>query len=300
MSATVKTAKKLLLGREIAHMIDTADSTQTEAAKIIETSQSRIASLIGGGSNIAPGDLEMLAKGLGFTDPGYLQALRDLRRDNHKRGFWTTGHNRAYSEEIRLRIDLERHADEIRGVEVEVVPGLLQTERYARAQHAEESNQSGVTLDDRIAARLARQTIMDKTDPPLIHYVMSESCVRRTWGEDDDDDIMREQIKHMITLSQRPNVRLQVLPFRPPPRRSKEKQNKKGISAPFTLLRVPTTGAAGSLQMAYVEGESEIRYLDDRKALRTHEEAWGRLTNAALKFEETRDFLRDVARDFSG
>jgi hypothetical protein len=207
MSATVKTAKKLLLGREIAHMIEKAGSTQTEAAKIIESSQSRIASLIGGGSIIAPGDLELLAKGLGFTDPGYLAALRDLRRDNHKRGFWTTGHNRAYSEEIRLRVDLERHADEIRGVEVEVVPGLLQTERYARAQHSDESNQSGVTLDDRIAARLARQTIMDKADPPLIHYVMSESCVRRTWGEDDDDEIMREQIKQMIALSQRPNVR---------------------------------------------------------------------------------------------
>ncbi|WP_372663497.1 DUF5753 domain-containing protein [Amycolatopsis kentuckyensis] len=300
MAATVKTGKKLLLGREIEHMIKTAGSTQAEAARIIESSQPRIASLISGGSSISPGDLEMLAKGLGFTDPGYLETLRDLRRENHKRGHWTTGHNRAYSEEIRLRISLDEMADEIRGVEVEAIPGLLQTERYMRSQHEDEPNNAGVTLDDRILARLARQKIMDKPNPPLIHYVMSESCVRRTWGEPDDDEIMYEQIMWMVELSERPNVRIQVMPFRPPKSRSKERQGKKGISAPFTLLRVPTTGMAGSLMMAYVEGESEIRYLFEPKPIRVHEEAWGRLTNAALKFGETRDFLKDVARDFSG
>ncbi|AXB41318.1 MULTISPECIES: Scr1 family TA system antitoxin-like transcriptional regulator [Amycolatopsis] len=289
MPATVRTAKKLLLGREIAHMIETAGASQAEAAKLIETSQPRMASLISGGSNIAPGDLVLLATKLGFTDEGYQEALRELRRDNHKRGFWTTGHNRAYSEDIRLRVDLDKHADQLRGVEVEVAPGLLQCESYVRALHADMPEINGVTLDDRIAARLARQDILAKDEPPLLQFVLSESCVRRVWG---DAGVMLEQVEHMIELSNRPNVHIQVMPFDQPAGR------RSPIASPFTLIRVPSPGAAGPLELAYVEGEAEIRYLDDRKALRAYETAWARLSNAALKFDETRDFLRGVADDY--
>lgn len=290
MPATVRTARKLLLGREIAHMIDTAGVSQAEAARLIETSQPRMASLIGGGSSIAPGDLVLLATKLGFVEEGYQEVLRELRRDNHKRGFWTTGHNRAYSEDIRLRVDLEKLADLIRGVEVEAVPGLFQNEAYVRAQHADRPEVDGITLEDRIKARLARQDILDATEPPLLHYVLSESCVRRVWG---DAEVMHRQVLDLIELSNRPNIHIQVMPFNQKPGR------RSAIASPFSLLRVPSPGAAGPLELAYVEGEGEIRYLDDRKALRAHEMAWTRLTNAALKFEETRKFLKQVARDFA-
>src|SRR5690625_5505068 len=123
--ATIRTAKKLLLGREIAHMLEKAEVSQTEAAKLIETSQSRIASLLSGGGNIAPGDVILLATKLGFDDEGYQETLRELRRDSHKRGFWSTGHNRAYREDLRLLVDLEKHVDTMRSLEMEVVPGLL-------------------------------------------------------------------------------------------------------------------------------------------------------------------------------
>jgi predicted XRE-type DNA-binding protein len=290
MPATVRTAKKLLLGREISHMIETAGVSQAEAAKLIETSQPRMASLISGGSNISPGDLVLLARQLGFADEGYQEALRELRCDNHKRGFWTTGHNRAYSEDIRLRVDLDKHADQLRGVEVEVVPGLLQCESYVRAIHADTPEINGVTLEDRIKARLARQDILSKDEPPLLQFVLSESCVRRVWG---DDAVMHEQVEYLIELSNRPNIHIQVMPFdRPAGRRSP-------IASPFTLIRVPSPGAAGPLELAYVEGEAEIRYLDDRKALRAYETAWARLSNAALKFDESRDFLRGVAGDYA-
>ncbi len=288
MPATVRTAKKLLLGREIAHMIQKADSSQAGAAKLIETSQPRIASLISGGSSISPGDLVLLASKLGFTDEGYLEALRDLRRDNHKRGFWSTGHNRAYSEDIRLRVDLEKHADQIRSVEVEVVPGLLQCEAYVRAMHADQPEINGVMLEDRIQARLARQDILDRDEPPMVQFVLSESCVRRVWG---DKSVMRAQIDHLIKLSNRQNVHLQIMPFdRPAGRRSP-------ISSPFVLIRVPSPGAAGPLELAYVEGANEIWYLDDKKALKAYEAAWARLANAALTFAETRRFLKGVAAD---
>jgi transcriptional regulator with XRE-family HTH domain len=287
--ATVRTSRKLLLGREIANMLATAGVTQLEAARMLETSPARIASLINGGSTIGVGDLVLLATKLGFTDEGYLEALRELRRDNHKRGYWTTGHNRAYAEDMRLLVDLEKDAERIRMVQVEVVHGLLQCEAYVRAQHINQPSPGGAALEDRIKARLARQEILDKPEPPTLEFVLSESCLRRVRG---DVAVMREQIDYLIKLSKRPNVHLQVLPFNLPADR------QVPISAAFTLIRVPSPGAAGPLELAYVEGEGEIRYLDDKKALTAHEASWTRFSNAALRFDETRKFLSQVAKDF--
>ncbi|WP_116042949.1 Scr1 family TA system antitoxin-like transcriptional regulator [Amycolatopsis palatopharyngis] len=290
MAPTVRTAKKLLLGREIAHMIESAGVSQAEAAKLIETSQPRIASLISGGSSISPGDLVLLAQGLGFKDEGYLESLRDLRRDNHKRGFWSTGHNRVYAEDLRLLVDLEKHVDQMRSTEVEVVPGLLQTEAYARAMHADRPTADGVTIEDLVQARLSRQDILDRTEPPSVLFVLSESCLRRLWAP---KDVMREQIEHLVALSNRPNVMIQVMPYDVPPGR------RSAIGNRFTLLRVPSPGAAGPLELAYTEGEGEIRYLDDKKALSAYESAWARLTNAALRFDESRTFMKKVVREFT-
>jgi transcriptional regulator with XRE-family HTH domain len=287
--ATVRTSRKLLLGREIAHMLATAGVTQLEAARMIETSPARIASLINGGSTIGVGDLLLLATKLGFTDEGYLDALRELRRDSHKRGYWTTGHNRAYAEDMRLLVDLEKDAEQIRKVEVEVIPALLQCESYVRAQHAEISERDGVDREDFIRARLARQEILERPEPPALEFALSESCLRRVWAP---PEIMREQIEHVIKLSRRPNVFVQVVPFDLPAAR------RVPILSGFTLLRVPSPGAAGPLELAWVEGHGEIRYLDDKKALATHEASWTRLRNAALRYDETRKFLSQVAKDF--
>lgn len=289
-SATVRTAKKLLLGREIAHMMEVAGVSQTEAAKLIETSQPRIASLISGASNISPGDLVLLATKLGFVDEGYQEALRELRRDNHKRGFWTVGHNRAYSEDLRLLVDLEKLANQIRSFQMEVVPGLLQTEAYARAQHGDlPPDDAGLMAEDFVQARLARQEIIDKADAPTIQYVLSESCLRRMWG---DAEVMRDQIDHLIKLSNRKHVMIQVFPFNTKPGR------RSPIGNRFVLLRVPSPGAAGPLELAYTEGEGERRYLDDRKALAAYESAWARLSNAALRFDESRTFMKEILREY--
>jgi predicted XRE-type DNA-binding protein len=286
---TVRTAKKLLLGKEIAHMITTAGKTQEEAAELIETSQSRINGLIDGKGSISVGDLERLANKLGFTDPGHQAALLELRRENYKRGFWSTGHRRAYREEIRLLVDLEAHADQIRSVAVEVMHGLVQCESYIRAVYADAPDEEGVSLDDRVQARIARKDIFDKADPPNIHIVLSESCLRRVWG---NARVMEEQLDYLIVLANRPNVMIQVLPFNAPPGR------RSPIGDRFTLVRVPSPGVAGPLELAYVETVGEIRYLDDKDALTAHDLAWTRLTTAALTFEDSRTFIGRVAHDF--
>lgn len=285
----VRTVRKWLLGREIAHMITAAGMKQEEAGALLEIGQSKISGLLKGTGSISVGDLERLANNLGFTDPAHHAALFELRRGSHKRGFWSLGYRRAYQEEFRLRIDLEEHADQIRGVAVEVIPGLAQCEPYVRALYSDTPDEQDVALDDRVQARIARQNIFDKNDTPIVHFVLSESCLRRVWG---DAAVMREQLDHLIKLSDRPNVLVQVMPFNAPPGR------RSPIGDRFTLVRVPSPGVAGPLELAYVETVGEIRYLDDKDALTSHEMAWTRLSTAALPFDDSRKFLRQVIRDF--
>ncbi|MEU6561044.1 helix-turn-helix domain-containing protein [Nocardia nova] len=294
MGARLRTARKLLLGREIEHMLSTAGVNQAEAARIIDTSQSRIAMLINGASSITVGDLERLAVTLGFTDPGYLDSLEALRRDNHKRGFWNTGHRRAYLEELRLLVDLEAHASMLRVAEAEIMPGLIQCESYIRALHepphdaADAPEPGTVTVEDSVRARLARQDVLTGPGAPDFHAVLSESCLRREYG---GRSVMAEQLEYLLALSHRPNITLQVLPFAATTRGA-------GMEDRFTLVRVPSPGAAGDLDMAIVESQGDIRYIDDKPAVRARETVWGRLSVAAADPERSRAFIERIARSF--
>ncbi len=292
MGTRLRTARKLLLGREIEHMINTAEVSQSEAAKIIETSQSRIAMLTNGVGSITVGDLERLATELGFTDPGYLEALKELRRDNHKRGFWNSGYRRAYIEDLRLLVDLEAHASLLRVAEAEIMPGLVQCESYIRALHEpEQPGEPGaeqITIEDSVQARLARQEILLGPQPPQFRAILSESCLRREYG---GRTVMLEQLEHLLALSKRSNILIQVLPFT-------VTTHGAGMEDRFTLVRVPSPGAAGDLDMAIAESQGDIRYIDDKPAVTARETVWTRLSAAALSAEDSRTFIEHIARSF--
>lgn len=83
-----------------------------------------------------------------------------------------------------------------------------------------------------------------------------------------------------------------LLPFDLPPGRHSP------IGARFTLLRAPSPGVAGPVELAYLEGQGEIRYLDDKKTLAAYDTAWARLTAAALSFSDSRKFMAQVLDDF--
>jgi transcriptional regulator with XRE-family HTH domain len=284
----------VLLGREIDAMIRRARMTQADAGKLIEVSQSRIASVIAGTGNLTPDALETLAHGLGVTDSDYIATLLELHRDNHKRGFWTTGHRRAYMDELRLLVDLENQADRLRETGAEIVPGLLQHPNYIRALHEplqlDITDPDAVTVEDYVQARLARQQNLTKPRPPEFHAILSESCLRRSYG---GDGVMLEQINHLIEVSWRPNIILQVMPFT-------HQAPGAGTEDRYTLIRVPSPGAAGDLEMAVVEAQGEIRYIDDKPAIATREKIFARLSATALGEADSRQFMHHIARGLRG
>jgi predicted XRE-type DNA-binding protein len=285
-ATAVRTAKRLLLGKEIKHAIDQAGLSQTKAADLIKFRPQKVTDVINGRAAISYGDLITLARELNL-EQGHTDTLVALHQDSNKRGFWSTGYNRAYHEDFRLMVDLEKSADLLRCLESEIAPDLVQCEAYIRALFAAQGGGDGdeLSVEDWVQARLQRQEAVTGSNPMQYHVVLSESCLWREYG---GVAVMREQLDHMLKLSRRENVLLQILTF-------KERASGTQVATrPFILVRVPSPGVAGPLEVGYIQGEKEIRYIDDKKALDAYDKAWRILTSAALPAEDSRRFIRYI------
>jgi transcriptional regulator with XRE-family HTH domain len=105
--------------------------------------------------------------------------------------------------------DEEARARLLRWFEPMVVPGILQTEGYARALLAGRIGSKPDDVDADVSARLERQAILDREDPPELWVVIDEAVLRRPVG---GKHVIREQLNHLAEMAQRPNVVLQVIP----------------------------------------------------------------------------------------
>ncbi|WP_031005415.1 helix-turn-helix domain-containing protein [Streptomyces sp. NRRL F-5727] len=162
---------------------------------------------------------------------------------------------------------LEAEAVELHVYGTKAVPGLLQTEDYARAVFTmsrplllEE------TVEQRVAARLARQKILARVPLPTISFVIEEAVLRRPLG---GWMVMRGQLEQVLLIGQRRNVEIQVVPT--------ELEEHAGLEGPFTLIE---TG--DGRRIAYVEGYKDSRLHTDRKPVRELEEQYGILRAQAL------------------
>ncbi|MFI8461167.1 helix-turn-helix domain-containing protein [Kitasatospora sp. NPDC085464] len=178
----------------------------------------------------------------------------------------------------------EALAETIRIFEVDVITGLLQTRAYVTALQMGSVRQGATPqelAEERIAFRLARQQVLERTPPPLVHVVLDESCLRRFVG---GRDVMVGQLLHLEQLSARPNIVIQVAPF--------TLGEHRMFSHMATLLTMPNRKI-----LAY--GEIEQRgYIDrDSKSVATLIESYDRLAVEALGQAESLAFIRAVRRD---
>jgi hypothetical protein len=289
MTATTPTVCKMQLGKLLAVLRERAGLTQDEAAHLIRRKdRNKINLLEKAQGSVTPVELEVLLDGYHLDDDELRELLHRLRDGSSQRGRWT-GYRAVYGDPFRRLIDFEEDAELIRVTEVEVIPGLLQTEAYVRAMFSNPHSESEFPLKDRVRARLDRQKILFKPDAPELRFVLSESCLRRKWG---DNAVMREQIEHLIGCSERSNVTIQVLPFELPD----SSQQQTWMTYRLTLLRIPAPGLAGPLEVAYSEvGEVDHRFDDDKISLTACDRLWTRLSDCALDTWESRAFLRSVA-----
>jgi transcriptional regulator with XRE-family HTH domain len=167
---------------------------------------------------------------------------------------------------------LEAKAASLHVYATKAVPGLLQTEEYARAVFTmwrplldEE------TIGQRIAARMARQEIFSRTPLPTISFVIEEFVLRRPLG---GRDVMRGQLEQTLLYGHRRNVEIQVMPI--------EREEHAGLEGPFTLIETQE-----GQRIAYVEAYKDSRLYTERKSVREIEEQYGILRAQALTPHES-------------
>ena len=108
-------------------------------------------------------------------------------------------------------IEFEAAASISRNFEPLLVPGLLQTEDYARAIFRQFSGDvTAERIDAQVEVRMRRQELLDRADPPLLFFILDEAVIRRLIG---GKDVMRRQLRRLTEMAARPHVTVEVVPF---------------------------------------------------------------------------------------
>ncbi|MEU9009042.1 helix-turn-helix transcriptional regulator [Streptomyces sp. NPDC048479] len=167
---------------------------------------------------------------------------------------------------------LEAQAVELHVYATHAVPGLLQTEEYARAVFAmRRPLLDEETVAQRVAARLARQEIFSRTPLPTISFVIEEALLHRPLG---GRSVMRGQLEQMLLCGQRRNVELQVM--------LTDREEHACLAGPFTLIETKE-----ERRIAYVEAHKDSRLYTERQPVREIEEQYGILRAQALTPRES-------------
>ncbi|MEE1838753.1 helix-turn-helix transcriptional regulator [Streptomyces sp. NPDC088190] len=204
-------AQRLLLGVRLRELRQSRGITQTEAARRVQISSAMASRFENGVSVLGADKLEQLLDLYEVHDSRERDRLRDALYAAQERSWWHE-YGSITPEWLGRLFDLEQSADLIQTYEARLVPGLLQTPEYARAvlRTGLPLEEEGV-IDGRVEQRLKRQQMLDSSHAPRIQAVLDESVLLRQVG---GSRVMREQLQRLLLLTKRPNITIQILPFR--------------------------------------------------------------------------------------
>lgn len=180
--------------------------TIDQVAARLECSASKISRIETGQTGVTPRDVRDILVIYGI-DQQIIDTLVEIAREAREKGWW-----HYYGDVLTSAyVGLEAGADRVCAYEAQVIPGLLQTEDYARAMLL--AARPGIPeseIDRRIRVRSGRQSLLTQDEPIDFRVVLDEAVLRRPVG---GSIVMCQQLRHLILMASRPNVTLQVLPF---------------------------------------------------------------------------------------
>jgi hypothetical protein len=276
----------MLLGAHLRRLREAQGVSREDAGWEIRASESKISRMELGRVGFKERDVADLLSLYGVDDPEERSRLLALARDANNPGWWHRFGD-VLPSWFHSYLGLEAAAALIRTYEVQFVPGLLQTQEYARAVvllgHGRAKEDE---IERRVELRLQRQQILTRPDAPKLWMVVDEAALRRPIG---GHDIMHAQIEALLEInSTLPNVRLQVIPF-----------NAGGHAAAggaFTILRFPDDDLP---DVVYIEQLTSALYLDKRDDVDLYAEAMERLCVEARPPTETAKILEEIRRDLA-
>jgi transcriptional regulator with XRE-family HTH domain len=200
------TLRRRRIARELRHLRERAGMTLDVAARQLDMSKSNLSRIENAQIGIKPRDVRA-ALALYEVTGADAEALIEIARGAQQRGWWQS-YSDVLPEWFEFYVGLEAEAATLRTYEAEAVPGLLQTEAYAREVYRLTAGEDGI--ERKVAARLHRQNVLHRESPVELSVVLNEAVLLRPIGA---RAVMTGQLAHMSTIAQQPNVTIHVLPF---------------------------------------------------------------------------------------
>jgi transcriptional regulator with XRE-family HTH domain len=277
------TVGQVVLGRRLQDLRERAGLKREEAARILRVAPATVRRMEMAEVALKIPYLQLLLKSYGVADDE-ADAFVTLAEEANRPGWWQRFHD-ILPGWFSMYVSLEGAASLIRSYEPHFVPGLLQTEEYARG--VMRSGAIGQTrpedIERYVALRMERQSLLTREDAPRVWIVMDETALRRPVG---GPDVMREQIDKLLESVELPHVTLQVAPFAAGPH--------PGTFGPFVLFRF---AMAELPDMVYSEYLTGAVYLDARTEVATHLEVMDRMAAQAATAQRTKELLRDLRKE---
>ncbi len=272
------TVRRRQLMAELKRLREAARLTQEDVAERLDWHPTKVMRIETGRTAPHPNDVRLMLDLYGVTDRDQASALVKLAKDARQRGWWYS-YRDVLLNRYEFFIGLEWEASSIRDFELAMIPGLLQTEDYARALIT-----SGPLQLDRddverlVEVRMTRQRALTRQDGPRLWAILDEAAIRRVVG---GAAVMRAQLDHLAEANERPNITIQVVPY--------GAGAHPGQLGPFIILEFaqPTEP-----EVVYMETVGGNLYVDKAEEVHLYTAAFERLHAAALSPAETTAMLR--------
>jgi len=207
---TGPTVLRIGLGARLRHKREVAGLTREEAGDAIRGSAAKISRLELGRVGFKERDVVDLLTLYGVTGEAERATVLELMRQANTKVWWQQ-HSDLLPNWFETYLRLEQVAKVIRTYQLQFVPGLLQSEEYARAVIGHGHSRSTDELDRRVQLRMERQQMLHQPEAPHLWAVIDEAALTRPFGP---TRVMRDQLRYLLEASAAPNIHVQVLPFR--------------------------------------------------------------------------------------
>lgn len=276
--STRPTIRSSLLGRKLKLARQSAGLTVEEVAQKMGTSPASIYRQESGHTAVKIAAVAYFAKLYEVADEAERARWEEWARNSKKHGWWSD-YGTAVGPTPVDYADAEDMATELRTWEPQVVPGLLQTKEYSEViiQAVSEAHPGGLPMDGLAAVREQRKKILYREEPPRVWAVIGEAALLTLSG---GREVMRAQWTHLLDLSERAHVTLQILPF--------DSGAHPGVGGSFVLM------SFGEDDIMFRESSTTGVFNDDSAEVAVTRTMYGLLQAQALSTQASQAYLRGL------
>ncbi len=276
------TARQARLGAELRKLREAAATTAREAAGLLSVDQAKISHIEAGRLGVSEERIRRLATFYSCDDEALIEALCAIARE-HRGQYWFDEYRGILAPGFLDIAELEHHAVALRTMQSVTLPGLFQTENYARALFSGATPKlPAAEVEARVEHRMKRVTLFDRAEPPQFDAIIHEAALRMRFG---GRKVAREQLEHLLNVSTRPAVTVRVIPF--------TNEDFIEVTQPVLYAR----GIVPQLDTVQIDSAFGGRFLDADADLRKYRTLFEIAEQAALDSEASRQIIHHIARE---